>query len=62
MASCGFNSFLVITKLIYDERSGVCDHEITHKLQNLLWLHMVRSIKDAGHKMFLQLICSIKDT
>ena len=39
----------------------ICDHKITNKLYSLLWLHMVGNMKDAGHKSFVQLICSIKD-
>ena len=61
MTSCEFNSFLVIIRLIHDERSGVCDHEMTHKSYSLLWLHMVGGMKDDGHIFFGQLICSEKD-
>ena len=51
-------TFLLKIRLIHDERSEVCDHEITQKSYSLLWL--VGSIKDAWHKLFLHLICIIK--
>ena len=47
---------------MHDERSGACDYEITHKSYSFLWLYMVGSVKDAGHKIFVQLIYSIKDS
>ena len=48
---------MALIRLIHDERSGICDHEITHKSYSLLWLHMVGSIKHAVHNIFVQLIC-----
>ena len=51
----------VIIRLTYDEMSKICYHEKTHKPYNLLWLHIVRSIKDLRQKSFSQRICSIKD-
>ena len=44
---------MLIIRLIYDERSGVSDCEITYKSYNLLWLPMVGSIKNVGHNVFV---------
>ena len=40
-------------RLIHDERLGICGHEITHKSYNLLWMYMLRSIKDVRYKFFV---------
>ena len=47
---------------MHDKSAGVYDHEIAHKLYNLLWLHLVGHGKDTWHKTFMQLICSTKDS
>ena len=31
LSNCDLNSFLVIIRIIHEEKLGVCDHEVTHE-------------------------------
>lgn len=46
-------TFLLIIRLMQEEKLGVYDTEMTHKPYNFLWLYMRWIIKNIGDKVFV---------
>ena len=56
---CDFKSYLVVTKLMYKEKLGVCDHKITEIMQSVETSFCINKKLSSNPRIFLRNIIKL---